>query len=112
MRNKMLPIAIRETSHRVDGLTLTVVENKSYTFTLKQLKFAVTTNKLFNFPVPREYALDVLCKLIRKHRYDIWGTFDGYKVITNGYGQLKEIQTSHSNPMDVDRLFELLEKYA
>ena len=111
MRNKMAPTVERSIGHTADGLTLSTVETKTFTFTLKQLKHAVTADKLFNFPVPREYALDVLCGLIRKHRYDIWGTFEGYKVITNGYGQFQEIRTSHSNPLKVDRLFELLEKY-
>lgn len=94
-----------------DGLTLTRTTTEEITFTLPQLKRAVTAEKMLMTGINREDALQVLAKLVREHRYDIWGTAEGYKIMTNGYGQFKEIITSHSNPLDADRLFELLEKY-
>jgi hypothetical protein len=108
-RNTLERTSSKETS--VNGLTLTRTTTEEITFTLPQLKRAVTAEKMFMTGINREDALKVLAGLVREHRYDIWGTAEGYTIITNGYGQFKHIRTSHSNPLDADRLFELLEKY-
>lgn len=109
MRNKMTPEVKKSSGHTVDGLTLSIVETKTYTFTLAQLKFAVTADKLFGFPVYREQALDMLCGLIRKHRFELFGTCEGYRIITNGYGQFKEVKFSHGNPVKAETVFRKLE---
>lgn len=35
---------------------------------------------------------DHLCALIRKHRYDVLGTGEPYRVITNGYGHFMYVE--------------------
>ena len=93
-----------------DGLTLTITDTRIYTFNLEQLQHAVTADKLMGYPFGREYALDVLCGLIRKNRYDIIGNHEPYKVITNGYGQFKYVEAYHGDKLDATVIFAKLKK--
>lgn len=108
MQNKRVPIGERNESTVVNGLTLDIITTRSYTFTIDQLKYAVTADKPFGLPVSRQQALDVLCALIRKNRWELFGTFEGYRIITNGYGQFKEVQHSHGNPVKAETIFNRL----
>ena len=109
-RKSVFPKPTVERSIDVDGLSLQKTEVKCFTFTLAQLKRAITADKIFSTEFTRNDALDVFCNLVRRNRLELFGTFDGYKVITNGYGQLKEIRFSHSNPITADEIFNMLER--
>ena len=109
MLKSRIPEVETSSGHTVDGLTLSTVQTKTYSFTLEQLKHLVMADKLFAHPVPREYGLDMLCALIRKHRYELFGTCESYKIITNGYGQFKEVTFSHGNPVNAKTIFTKLE---
>ena len=37
-------------------------------------------------------AFSIFSKLLEKYRYEILGTFEDYKIINNGYGNLKHIE--------------------
>lgn len=111
MLKSRIPEVTVNSGHTVDGLTLSTVQTKSYTFTLEQLKHLVMADKLFAHPVPRNQGLDMLLGLIRNYRYELFGTFDSYKVITNGYGQFKEVQFSHGKAMKAKIIFAKLEKW-
>ena len=54
-------------------------------------------------------------KLIRKYRYELFGTFEGYQVITNGYNSLKKIKFPNNcrKPIEgnevINKLIKILE---
>ena len=37
--------------------------------------------------------LPILLAILREYRWDILGTYDGYKVVFNGYDQIKRVET-------------------
>ena len=53
------------------------------------------------------------CELIKEHRYEIFGTFQGYKIVTNGYKGLKRIEFDDKNLVSgkvvINKLFKILE---
>ena len=108
--SKLSPKVESSNGHTVDGLTLSTIETKTFTFTLDQLKFAVTVEKPIGYPVTRAQAMDVLCGLLRKHRYELFGNCEPYKVITNGYGQFKYVEAYHGDKYDAKLIFAKLEK--
>jgi len=107
-RKPLVPEAKRLTTTETDGLTLSVITSKSFTFTLEQLQRAVSADKLTSRAFTREQALNLFSSLVRENRYELFGTYDGYRIITNGYGQLKEVSFSHSNPITAKDIFIML----
>lgn len=108
--NKRIPQSVRSESVTCGGMTLTHVKERSFTFTLAQLKYAVTADKPFGLPVDRKDVLALLAAQIREHRYELFGTHEGYNIITNGYGQFKEVAFSHGNPVKAEAIFNRLER--
>ena len=104
------PAVERSNDHSINGLTLLSTATRSMTFTLEQLQRAVTVDKLVCTAFTREQALDLFSSLVRENRYELFGTYDGYRIITNGYGQLKEVKFSHSNPLSAKDIFIMLER--
>lgn len=102
------PVVERSNDHSIEGLTLSSTATRSMTFTLEQLQRAVTADKLVSTAFTRKQALDVFAKLVRENRLELFGTYDGYRIITNGYGQLKEVSFSHSNPSSAKDIFIML----
>ena len=100
----------RETSKttRVNGLSLVRTTTEVITLNMQQLKRACTADKILMAGINREDALDVLSGLIRENRWELFGTCEGYKIITNGYGQFKEVQFSHGNPVKAETIFNKL----
>ena len=104
------PIVERDSSITYkDGLTVIYTETKSVTLNIEQLKRAAMADKHMLSHIDRNGALKMLSGIIRENRLELFGTYDGYKIITNGYGQFKEIQFSHSNPIDAELIFKKLE---
>jgi hypothetical protein len=94
-----------------DGLTVTYTTIKTVTLNIEQLKRACTADKHMLSHIDRNGALKILSGLIRKHRYDLFGTCEGYRIITNGYGQFKEVDFSHGNPVKAETIFNKLEQF-
>jgi len=52
------------------------------------------------FPKPHMRAAhcrrcrELLSDFIRDNRWEMLGTFDGFKIITNGYGEFKRVETT------------------
>ena len=47
-------------------------------------------------------------KVIKKHRFKLFRTCRPYKIITNGYGQLKRIELSNGKVFTAREVFKLL----
>ena len=97
-----------ERTTSANGLTLERITTERITFNLSQLKRACTADKMLMTGINREDALKVLSGLIRENRWELFGTCEGYKIITNGYGQFKEVQFSHGNPVKAETIFNKL----
>ena len=52
----------------------------------------------------------ILCDLIKKNKWEILKTFDGYKICTNGYGDFKYIETA--GIMDEEKVIKAATIYA
>jgi len=102
------PVVERSNDHSVEGLTLMSRATRSMTFTLEQLQRACTIDKLVSRAFTREQALAVFAGLVRENRLELFGTYDGYRITTNGYGQLKHVEFSHSNPITAKEIFIML----
>ena len=81
------------------NLTHKTVEVKETKFTLSELEYCTTAplRVAMNRQLRREklsLGLVVLSELIKKHRFEILGTHDGYRIITNGYGLFVRISTT------------------
>jgi len=59
----------------------------------------------------RKKGLTVLSELLKKYRYELFNSFSGFSIITNGYGQFKEVQLSENNKrIGIDEIFNKLDK--
>ena len=92
---------------KCEGLSFTEVVEKEYTFTLGQLRIATTHDQLMK--EHRKRAMALTASLIRKHRWDLFGTFAGYRIITNGYGQFKHVELD-TNRLTATQIFDKLER--
>jgi hypothetical protein len=73
----------------VNEMTYTEVIKTSFTFTVEQLRLISTTD------LKREYrsaAIAVVAGLIKKYKFELFQSCDGYRIITNGYGQFKRVE--------------------
>lgn len=104
------PIVKKDTTMTNDGLTVTYTTTKTVTLNIEQLKRVTTADKHMLSHITREGGLKMLSGLIRENRYELFDTCEGYKIITNGYGQFKEVQFSHGNPVKADIIFRKLEQ--
>ncbi len=107
--NKRIPKGVHSEAVICDGLTLSHTKTREFTFTIAQLKYAVTADKPYGLPVDRKEVLALLATAIRANRWELFGTYEGYKIITNGYGQFKEVAFSHGNPVKAKAIFDKLE---
>jgi len=104
-----IPKGVHSDAVTCNGMTLTHVKERSFTFTIAQLRYAVTADKPFGLPVDRKEVLALLATQIRENRWELFGTYEGYNIITNGYGQFKEVAFSHGNPVKASTIFNRLE---
>jgi len=52
--------------------------------------------------------LKILGMVIRHYRWELFGTFEGYSVITNGYKQLKYIEINSGKIFSCNEIFSKL----
>jgi len=70
-------------------LTYTVCKTRGFD-TLDEMKKALMS-KARNTD-RREMARKVFSAVLREHRHDLFGTFSGFNIITNGYGEIKCVE--------------------
>lgn len=70
-------------------LEITETIKKTHNFTWNYFTNAVTGDKRGE---QKNRCMSIFSKLLRKYRYEILGTYAGYKVICNGYGAFKRIE--------------------
>ena len=111
MRNSRIPTVETHTDHSASGLTLTRTVSRTMQFTIAQLKYGCTADKLLGVPYIRDEALTMLSSLVRKNRWELFGTFEGYRIITNGYGQFKQVEFDYEQPVNnAETIFNKLEQ--
>jgi len=88
---KRIPTVDTTSTTVTNGLTLTHVVAKAYTFTIAQVKYLCTADKIIGYPVTREQGQDLIKSLARENRYELFGSFAPYTITFNGYGQLKSM---------------------
>ena len=70
---------------------------KTHELTFEQFSFNVrNTNRAIRCNVPRPMLMERLSKLIRKHRWELFGTYGPYKIICDGYGGFQYVEMSDS----------------
>ena len=105
MAHKLIPIVETNTEHSVTGLTLSETVTKSRKFTLAQLRYACTADKLV-INITREMAKSLIKEVARQNRYALFDSYAPYKIIFNGYGQLKSMELSDgTGKMNVEQIF-------
>jgi hypothetical protein len=104
-----VPKGVHTEAVTCNGMTLSHTKTREFTFTIAQLKYATTADKPYGLPVERKQVLALLASTIRANRWELFGTYEGYNIITNGYGQFKEIAFSHGNPVKASTIFNKLE---
>lgn len=74
----------------MEKLTFTKEVTTEYTF--KQVADYVTKKQRLAKVHHVHKCFKILSDLIRKHRYDLLGTYGGYRIINNGYGEFKYVE--------------------
>ena len=73
---------------------LTYTEEVVTNYSLDEVFYFSTKKQGYTEHKKAHQCMKILSDLIKKYRWDIMNTFDGYKIITNGYGQFKQLETS------------------
>jgi len=55
----------------------------------------------------RDYSdcMKLLCGYMRQNRWELFDTFEPYKVITNGYGEFKQVELESGRIVKPDSIF-------
>lgn len=111
---KYMPKSVSTELTVADGLTLTHIKTRSFTFTLAQLKYATMADKMFGLPVTRDQVNDVLKSVMRQNRWELFGSFtENYTITFNGYGQFKSVECKSTNTkLTAVQVFNILEQHA
>lgn len=111
MKSKFSPDVNRKYSHDIAGLTLHQTTTRSRTYTVQQLKRIAMTDKLNTYNISNEQRKDLIISVIQSNRHDLFGVFAVYawKIIFNGYGQLRKIQCNELY-LTPEQLFTKLDK--
>jgi hypothetical protein len=87
----------KSTKIKTEGLYLHETVTTIREYTLKDLRHYTQIskcNKSHYLKQRYDDCMAILCNLISIHRFSVLGTSDGYKVVTNGYGDFQRIETA------------------
>ena len=108
-KSKLSPTV--KTTHaepKCNDLTYTEVIEREYTFTLRQLYVAATSDQILK--EHRHKAVTLTYELVKKHRWDLYQSHGGvHRLVTNGYGQLQYIEIDDKR-LTAKQIFDKLEK--
>jgi len=94
--------------------THTHVKAKTVTYSLDDI-IKYTTNlvrpnhnrmvRVFNKVEHTKACLDFISKCLKENRWEMLKTFEGFKIILNGYGEFKEVVTSSGVVFNSNQIF-------
>ena len=112
-KTKRIPTVKKTEETIAHGLTLHHTVTRAFTFTVAQLKYACTVDRVMGFPVSlsRDKVNDVLKSVVRANRWELFGNHEPYRIIFNGYGQFKYVDCEAVGvKLSATEVFNILDK--